>query len=112
LAAQCFCFAFRIAGQERPVGARCRFGGAKNADGVVNLALERIAVNEAVDLHSAEEMSDAAADTTLGNFLAERKGRRERPPIRTAENSAEDVHHNRKAVSFMSAALAIGTKRQ
>src|SRR5258708_10063763 len=110
-AAQYFCFAFRVAGQEGPAGARSRFGGAKSADVVVNLALERIAVNEAVDLHSAKEMSDAVADTTLGNFLAKRKGRRKRPPIRAAENTAQDVHHNREAVTFVPAALAIRTKR-
>src|SRR5260370_18049515 len=112
LAAQYFCFAFRIAGQERPVGTGCRFGGAKSADVIVNLALERIAVNETVDLHSAKEMSDAVADTALGNFLAKRKRRSERSPIRAAENAAQNVHHDGEAIALVPAALAVGTQRQ
>src|SRR2546422_4472569 len=111
-AALVFCFAFRVAGQEGPVGAGSGFGGAKDADVVVNLALERIAVDEAVDLHSTKEMADAIADAALGNFLTKSKGRSERPPIRAAENAAEDVHHNGETVALVPAAVAIGTQRQ
>src|SRR5258707_410812 len=111
-AAPFFRFAFRVAGQKRPVGTGGRLGGAEDADVVVNLALERIAVDEAVDLHGAEEMADPVADAALWNFLAKSKWRRERPPIRAAKNAAPDIHHNGEAVAFMSAAFAIGTERQ
>src|SRR5229473_2291187 len=75
LAAQIFCFAFRIAGQQRPVGAGSRLGSAKSADVIVDLALEGIAVDEAVDLHRAKEMSDTIADAACWYFLAKREGR-------------------------------------
>src|SRR5437870_688650 len=111
-AAALFGFAFRIAGNERPLRARSRLGRAKDADVIVNPALEGIAVDEAVDLHGAKEMTDAIADATAGNFLAKGKGRREWSPIRAAKNAAQDVHHNGEAVAFVSAAFAVGTERQ
>src|SRR5712664_1861235 len=106
-AAPFFCFAFRVAGQEGPVGAGSGFGGAKGADVIVNLALEGIPVDETVDLHGPKEMPDTVADAALRNFLAKSERRRERSPIRPAENTAENVHHNGEAVAFMSAAVAI-----
>src|SRR6266699_1046682 len=112
LAAPFFRFAFRVTGQEGPVGTGRGLGGAEDANVVVNLALERIPVDEAVDLHSAKEMADPVADAALWNFLAKSKWRRERPPIRAAKNAAQDIHHNGEAVAFMSAAVAIGTERQ
>jgi len=54
-------------------------------------------------LQGPKEMSDSMADAALWNFLAESERRRERPPIRAAENTAKDVHHNGQAVAFMSA---------
>src|SRR5713226_1963398 len=111
-AAAFLCFALRVAGQEGPGGAGGGLGGAKDANVVVNLALEGIAVDEAVNLHGAKEMADAVADAALRNFLAKSKGRCERPPIRTAENAAKDIHHDGETVAFVSTAVAIGTKRQ
>src|SRR5712664_873512 len=93
-AAPFFCFAFRVAGQEGPVGARSGFGGAKGADVIVNLALAGIPVNETVDVHGPKEMPDAVADAALRNFLAKSERRSERSPIRPTENTAENVHHN------------------
>src|SRR6266481_3043595 len=88
-----------------------RFGSAKDADVIVNLTLEGIPVDETVDLQGPKEMSDSMADAALRNFLAESERRRERSPIRTAENTAKDVHHNAQAVAFMSAPVAIRTER-
>ena len=51
-------------------GHRCRggFGVAKHVNPVVDLFLELVFVDEAVDLHGAEEVADAFADAALGNF--------------------------------------------
>src|SRR5258706_16061708 len=57
-------------------------------------------------------MADAVADAALRDFLAKREGRRERSPIRAAESAAQNVHHNRESVAFVSAAFAVGTERQ
>src|ERR1700731_633590 len=57
-------------------------------------------------------MADALADAALRNFLAKSERRRKRPPIRAAENSAQDVHHNGETVTFVSAPVPIGTERQ
>src|SRR6266480_2343348 len=57
-------------------------------------------------------MADALADAAFRNFLAKGERWRKRPPIRAAENSAQDVHHNGETVAFVSAPVAIGTKRQ
>src|SRR6266403_2806938 len=59
LAPHLFHLAFGIAGDQRAVGARRWFGGAKDADVVVDLALECITIHKAVDAHGAEEMADA-----------------------------------------------------
>jgi hypothetical protein len=53
----------------------------KTSDPFVDLFFEFVFVDEAVDLHGAEEMADAFADAARGNFLPERKGRRERPRV-------------------------------
>src|SRR6266852_2243440 len=58
-AAQSFGLAFGIAGNQRPVGARGWFGGAEDADVFVDLALEGIGVDEAIDAHGPKEMTDA-----------------------------------------------------
>jgi len=52
-------------------------------------------------------MADALADAALRNFLAKGERWRKRPPIRAAENSAQDVHHNGETVAFVSAPVAI-----
>src|SRR6202165_6361721 len=57
-------------------------------------------------------MADALADAAFRNFLPKGEGRRKRPPIRAAESTAEDVHHNGETVAFVSAPVAIGTERQ
>src|ERR1700719_1655639 len=57
-------------------------------------------------------MADALADAALRNFLPKGERRRKRPPTRAAENSAQDVHHNGKTVTFVSAPVPIGTERQ
>src|SRR5229473_2004400 len=111
-AAPFFCFAFRVARQEGPFGAGSRFGSAKDADVIVNLTLEGIPVDETVDLQGPKEMSDSMADAALWNFLAESERRRERSPIRPAEHTAKDVHHNGQTVAFVSAAVAIRTERK
>src|ERR1700682_367631 len=111
-AAPFFRFAFRVAGQEGSMGAGSGFGSAKDADVIVNLTLEGIPVDETVDLQRPKEMSDSVADAALWNFLAKSERRRERSPIRAAENTAEDVHHDGQAVTFMSAAVAVRTERQ
>jgi hypothetical protein len=61
-----------IAGNQRAVGARGGFGVAKYANPVVDLFLELVLVDEAVDLHGAEEMADTLADSASGwrSFIA------------------------------------------
>ena len=49
LAPHLFHLAFGIAGDQRAVGARRRFGGTKDADVVVDLTLEGITIHKAVD---------------------------------------------------------------
>src|SRR5713226_7028768 len=53
---------FGIARNQRPVGARRWFGGAKDADVVVYLMLERITIHKTVDAHGAKEMADTLAN--------------------------------------------------
>jgi len=47
----------------------------------VDLLLEFIFVDKAVDLHGAEKVADAFPDAAFGNLLAQRKGRREGFPV-------------------------------
>src|SRR5258708_12803187 len=69
-AAPFLCFALRVAGQEGPGGAGGGLGGAKDANVVVNLALEGIALNEALNFHAPQDMPDALPHPPLPNFLA------------------------------------------
>src|ERR1700730_14423901 len=84
-AAFAFCFAFRIAGNERAIGAGSGLCGAEDADIIVDLALEDVGFNEAVDAHSAEEMANAFAYAAQRNFLAQGEGWSKRAPVRSAE---------------------------
>src|SRR5260370_16371061 len=101
-----------MAGKEGAVGAGSGFGGAKDADVVIKVAVERMGVDEVIELDGTKEIADAVADTGLRNFLAKRKGRSEGSPIRAAENSTQNVHHNREAVALVPTAVAVGTQRQ
>ena len=55
-----------IAGNQRAVGAGGGFGVAKHVNPVVDLFLELRFIDEAVDLHGAEEVADAFADAASG----------------------------------------------
>ncbi len=57
-------------------------------------------------------MADSLAHAAFRNFLAKSEGRRERSPIRAAENAAKNVDHHCEPVTFVSAVIAIGTERQ
>ena len=61
-----FSFAFRVPRNQRAVGSRGGFGVAKNLNPVVDLVFELVFVDEAVDLHGAEEVADAFADAASG----------------------------------------------
>ena len=65
LAANRFRFSFRITWDERAVGAGGGFGVAEYLDPVVDLFFEFVFVDEAVDLHGAEEVADAFADAAF-----------------------------------------------
>ena len=56
---------------------------------VVDLFFELVFVDEAVDLQGAEEVADAFADATLGDFL----GRGEGSPVGAAKNAREYIDH-------------------
>src|SRR5882724_9127980 len=94
-ATQFFGFAFGIAGNQRAARAGGWFGGAEDADVFIDLALESIGFDEAVDAHSAKEMADAPADAAFRDFQTEGKGRSERTPIGAAKHRTQDVHHHR-----------------
>ena len=79
-----FSFSFRITGDQWAVGSWRRFGFAEHLNPIVDLFFEFVFVDEAVDLHGAEEVADAFADTTFGNFLAQGKGRCEGSPVGAA----------------------------
>src|SRR6266446_3718916 len=111
-AAQFFRFTFGVAGNQRTVGAGGWFGGAEDADIVVDLALEGIGVDEAVDAHGAEEMADTLADAAFRNFQTEGERRSEWAPIRAAEHGTENVNHYSQGVTFVASAFAIGTQGQ
>jgi len=104
-------FLLRVQGRRArgPFGAGSGFGGAKDADVIVNLTLEGIPVDETVDLQGPKRNVRFMADAALWNFLAESERRRERPPIRAAENTAKDVHHNGQAVALCPPRVAIRT---
>src|SRR5579872_4647056 len=103
-------FAFGIAGDERAVRARRGFCGAEDADVVVDLAFERVGVDETVDAHGSEEMADAFANAAFWNLLAQREGRSKWAPVRAAEHTTQYIHHHGQAVAFVSAAFAIRTQ--
>src|SRR6202162_1598731 len=112
LAAHFFRIAFRVAGDERAVRAGRGSRSAKHADEVVHLPLELIRFDEAVDAHRSEKVPDSLPHAARRNFLAQRKGRREGPPIGPAQYAAQNVDHDAEAITFVPAALAIGAKRQ
>lgn len=111
LAADFFGFAFWIAGDEWAVGAGRGLRGPKNADVVVDLALERICIDETIDAHGSEEMADAFSHAALGNFLAQREWRSERSPVCAAKHATKYVDHDGKRVTLVPAAFAIGAER-
>src|SRR5882672_3916979 len=80
-AAQFFGFAFGIAGNQRAGGAGGWFGGAEDADVVIDLALEGIRVNETVDAHGAEEMADALPTLRFGISWRRAKGGAKGPQL-------------------------------
>src|SRR5260370_19144903 len=112
LAAQLFRFAFWVAGDERTVSAGRGLRGAKDADEIVHLALELVGVDEAVNAKCAEEVANPLPHAARGNFLTQREWWRERTPIRSAQHGAQYVDHDGKTITFVSAALTIGAKRQ
>src|SRR6266853_1104659 len=65
-----FRLAFRVARNQGTVGTWCGFRGAKHVDVFVNLRLERVGVDEAVDPHGTKEVSDSFADTARRSGLA------------------------------------------
>ena len=73
------------------------------------MRLELIRVDEGVDPHSAEEMADALSDLFVRNVLSNREGWGKGSPVGAREDAAEYVHHDRKAVAFVSASFAVGT---
>src|SRR5947199_3437193 len=86
-------FSLRVAGDQWAVGAGCGLGVSKDVNPFVDLLFEFIFLDEAVDLHGAEEVADAFADAALGDFLSQSERRREGAPIRAAQYAAQDVHH-------------------
>src|ERR1700682_410432 len=112
LAAQLFRVAFGIAWDERTVGAGRGFRGAKDADEVINLALELIGFDEAVNAKRAEEVANSLPHAARRNFLAQSEGRRKGTPVRSAQDGTQDVDHDGEAVAFVTAALAVGAERQ
>ena len=59
-AADRFRLALRVAGDERTFGAWRRFGVSEDVNPFVDLFFKLVFVDEAVDLHGAEEMADTA----------------------------------------------------
>ena len=68
-AANRFRFSFGIAGDQWTVGAGGGFGIAENLNPVVDLFFELVLVDEAVDLHGTEEVTDAFADAAWPAIL-------------------------------------------
>jgi len=75
------CFRWN-AGDQGAVGSRRGFGFAEDLNPVVDLFFEFVFVDEAVDLHGAEEVADAFADAACGDFLMRREGRSDRVSCR------------------------------
>src|SRR5690349_24574049 len=107
-----FGFPFRVAGDQRAVGAGGRLGAAEDVNPFVDLLFELVLVDEAVDLHGAEEVADAFADAALGNFLAQSERRCKGSPVRAAQNAAKYVDHGRSPVALVPAHLAIRAEGQ
>jgi hypothetical protein len=53
-----FGFPFRVAGDQRAVGAGRQLGIAEDVNPFVDLLFELVLVDEAIDLHGAEEIAD------------------------------------------------------
>src|SRR5712664_551106 len=112
LAPQLLGFTLGIAGNERTVRAGRRLAGAEDADEVVHLPLELVRLDKTVNAQRSEKVPNSLPHAARRKLLAQRKRRRERSPIRSAQYRAENVHHDAESIPFVPAAFAIGPKRQ
>src|SRR5262249_12313252 len=103
-----FSVSLGVTGNQRTPGARSRFCVAKHPNPLIDLFFEFVLVDEAIDLHCAEEVTDALADAAFGHVLPECKGRREGAPIGTAQHAAQHVDHHGEAISLVAARIAFG----
>src|SRR4029077_3970298 len=80
----------------------------------IHLCLEGVRLNEAVDPHRAEEMSDAFTNTAGRDFhfLTKSKRRSKRSPICRTEDATQHIDHHRQAVALMPAMFTVRTERQ
>src|SRR4029077_17100528 len=107
LTAHLFCFPFGVARNQGTLGAGGWLGGAKYADVVVDLTLELVSVNEAIDPHRTEKMAYPFAHTAGRSFLPESEGRGKRSPVRATEHAAQHIDHDRQGVTLVASTLAV-----
>src|SRR5580692_4898955 len=112
VAPNAFRFAFGVTRKQRAGRTWGRFRSAKHANVIIHLRLKDIGVDEAIDSHSAEEVSDPFPDTARWKSLGHSERWGERAPIRTAERATQKIYHDGQAVAFVTTAFAVGTQRQ
>src|SRR6267378_8358554 len=112
LTAHFFRLALGITGNKRTISARRGLRSTKCANEIIDLPLELVSLDETIDAHRAEKVSDSLPHTTCRNFLAQRKRRRKRTPISATQRTTKNVDHDGQAVAFVPATLTIRTQRQ
>ena len=81
-------------------------GRAKHAYVVVDLTAELVLVDEGIDSHRAEEVTDPLADAARGDLLAQGERRCEGPPVGAAEHAAEHVYGDGERVALVAPLFA------
>src|SRR6267154_2459483 len=105
-------FALGITGNKRTISARRGLRSTKCADEIVDLPLELIGLDETIDAHRTEKVSDSLPDTTRRNFLAQRKGWRKGTPISATQRTTKNIDHDGQAIAFVPSTLTIRTQGQ
>src|ERR1043165_2741306 len=104
--------ALGVAWDERPVRAGRGACRTQHTNPLVNLRLEFLRLDKAVNAKSAEQVADTFADSAALRRQMIWEGRNERPPVRAAQHAAQNVYHGAQAITFVAAVLAVVTERQ
>ena len=103
---------FGITWNQRASRPRCGTSCSEGANPIVDLAFEFGRVDEGVDSHRSEEVTDPLPHSPRRLGMIERERRSERSPIRAAERPAQQIDHRAETIPFVTTVIAIGSERQ